>query len=108
MIDSIPEKLLIKAQNLQCIGSHELAWEYNTVPEVLQFLNDNNYVILGGDVYKVDECGQIFSTGDNWYFINNCITTDVSESNRTAMEYIEYYHKKNGAFFYYSMVCVQV
>jgi hypothetical protein len=54
MINLLPGNLIRNALNLQCIGIRELAWQYDFVFEVLKVLSDNNKIILGGDVYKID------------------------------------------------------
>jgi len=98
--------MIRNAQDLSCIGIHELAWDYNLILEVMETLKDSNYIVLGGDVYRIDDKdGQISSTGDSWYFNKSSSENDVFISNKKAKDYIVSYHNKNGRYFCYSLVC---
>jgi hypothetical protein len=93
-----PKKLMEKVINLEKLGVVEIAWQKETAVEVIDFLCDNNYVILGGDVYQYDiESNDINPTVDGWY-TNQKDSTDwfqfVKESKIKAIDYINTYYKK--------------
>ena len=105
IIDLFSERQIENSIDLQCIGVYEFAWRYIFAVEIIKVLNDNNYIILGGDVYRIDDKNRrIFSTEDGWYF-NKTNKNDVIESCGKAITYIENYYCKNGDHFCYSFVC---
>jgi hypothetical protein len=59
-----PHNLLNKGLSLEGMGISELAWEKEDVLRVIEFLTDNTYAILGGDVYR-KEGKEFISTYDN-------------------------------------------
>jgi len=112
-MNNVPSDILARAAlDLRCIGIRELAWKYDLVLEVIYELNTYDYLILGGDVYRIDtNTGHISSTGDNWYYSKNCHGSDVLESVNKARDYITNYHARNGEDFCYSVIyekCKQV
>ena len=105
MIDILPEKIVEKAYNLRSFGIVEFAWRYDSILEVINILRDNNYIILGGDVHKIEEGGKIIPCiGDTWYHNRASSPSDVNESYKKAVDYINMYHKRNGDGFCYSVV----
>ena len=65
--DNFPKELIDTSKSLENIGVLELAWNKENSIKVIDFLNKNDYLILGGDVYKlIDE--NLNSTYDSWYF----------------------------------------
>jgi hypothetical protein len=106
VINTLPENLIREARDLRHIGIAEFAWEYDFILDVMRILNENDYVILGGDVYKIDEESEIISsTGDNWYFNKSHSEHDVIEGYKEAKEYVSNYEHRNGNCFCYSIVC---
>jgi hypothetical protein len=106
MINLLSEKLIQNAHNLKSIGVFELAWKYDYILNVINILYDNKYIILGGDVYKIDEINeQILSVGDSWYYNKAFGEDDIIYSYRKAIEYISKYHNRNGDNYYYSVLC---
>jgi hypothetical protein len=105
MISLLSERLVMNALDLRCIDINENAWKYNCILEVLNVLFHNNYIVLGGDVYKIDKQGrEITATGDSWYFNKTSGNSDVIDSFRKASDYIKKYHDRNGESFCYSVV----
>lgn len=105
MTNILPDRLIKNTLDLECIGIHEFAWEYKFALNAIKFLSDNNYIILGGDVYRInDQSGKISSTGDSWYFNKASDQSDVIESYKRARDYIEKYRNRNGEYFCYSIV----
>ena len=102
-MDIFSENLIKNAQDLNCIGINELSWKYTYVIEAIRSLELNNFIILGGDVYKID-CNEIITpTVDSWYFNRSNNKDDVIESCKKAIDYIRRYHNKNGENFYYAL-----
>ena len=81
------------------IGVYEIAWKYSDVIKVLVLAKEKKMVILGGDVYGINN-NEITTTYDSWYFSGN----DFVKSFEKAKDYIDNYHKKNGDNFIYSLV----
>lgn len=100
-----PENLLRNALNLNSIGISDLAWRDEFIFNSLDFLKSKDYMILGGDVYQIDEeTGVIIPTGDNWYYNKNYNKSDVPASYQKAHEYINNYKKRNGSKYFYSLI----
>ena len=86
------EELILNALDLRSVGINEFAWRYENVLEVIESLCDNNCIILGGDVYKIeDKDSFVSSTGDSWYYNKGDSENDGVESCKKATEYIENY-----------------
>ena len=81
------------------IGVYEIAWKYSDVIKVLVLTKEKKMVILGGDLYGINN-NEITTTYDSWYFSGN----DFVKSFEKAKDYIDNYHKKNGDNFIYSLV----
>jgi len=104
-MDIFPDEVIKNAIDLRCIGIHEFAWRYDYALMAVYALNENNHIILGGDVYNLaDKDGFLSSTRDSWYFNKNSIGNNVAESNEKALDYINKYHNRNGDYFCYSIV----
>ena len=86
------DKFYDKGYMLSALGFNEIAFNYDTTLQIIQWCQNNNYVILGGDVYKYDR-DKIVPTSDSWYYETN----DSLDSSKEAIKYIEYYnrHHKN-------------
>ena len=105
IMNILPKKLIINAYDLQIIGIKEFAWKYDFIFEVINILCENNCIILGGDVYEINnENGQISSTGDSWYFNKTYNKNDVVESCKKAIDYIKKHYNINGENFCYTLV----
>lgn len=92
--------------SLSSLGISDPAFAYADMKNILQELSTDNYVILGGDVYRCQN-GQPEITGDSWYYEHNHLLltkNDVSNSIAAALSYIENYHKLNGAEYLYSLI----
>ena len=91
---------------LEALGIDELAWRFEDVHHVIDYLVDNGYAILGGDVYSLLG-NEINSTYDGWYLDRDVIVTwnnYMVQSKVFAHEYINSYHTKNGEHYCYSLV----
>ncbi len=106
--DNFPKELTNLAQSLENIGISGMAWNLENPIKVINFLNENNYLILGGDVYKMID-GELNSTYDSWYFDKDKSKSSqelLHESRNRAIEYIKKYHEMNGQDYYYSIVFI--
>ena len=92
--------------SLGSLGTSDPAFTYADMKNIFTKLAADNYVVLGGDVYRYRN-GQPEITGDSWYYKHNhqlLTTNDVSPSIAMALSYIERYHKLNGAEYVYSVI----
>ena len=64
--DNFPKELIDTSKSLENIGVLELAWNKENSIKVIDFLNKNDYLILGGDVYKLID--------ENTYMVNGNIS----------------------------------
>ncbi|MBT9830305.1 Imm40 family immunity protein [Clostridium baratii] len=107
--DNFPKELIDTSKSLENIGVLELAWNKENSIKVIDFLNKNDYLILGGDVYKlIDE--NLNSTYDSWYFNKDKFSSNremINASMKTAKEYINKYSEMNGQEYYYSIVFIK-
>lgn len=103
---NLPEDLICLAKPLKHLGISEMAWDWENAIKVIKFLNNNNYAILGGDVYK-QVGGDLDSTYDSWYFNREEVKSNqefLQESMKRAITYISQYYEGNGKDYYYSIV----
>ena len=101
----LPVRLLNSAHDLTNIGVREFAWEFSVALEVLRVAVLCGYLILGGDVYRLNRTtGLASSTGDSWYADQNTLSVGVIESAGVAERYIRMYHDRNGDGFIFSFV----
>ncbi|WP_404447374.1 immunity 40 family protein [Sutcliffiella horikoshii] len=94
------------AISLKDLGINELAWKWEDVHIVIDYLVENKYAILGGDVYLLQGDEKIV-TYDSWYLDRDTGTSwldYVIKSKETADEYINSYHMKNGDNYCYSII----
>lgn len=85
------------------ISSHEFAWKLKEINDVLQWLRENNQIVLGGDIIDVHKN----YTYDNWFYNYNSLVShseNVNISIDTALNYTEKYLKKNGDNYYVVLV----
>jgi len=81
----------------------EYAWKCTDVLEVIKFLSDNTYAILGCDVLN----DNLSYTYDNWsYTYDKSLTLEknIEESVLKIIEYIDWYSTNFGDNYYYIIV----
>ena len=81
----------------------ELAWQPEMIQPVLQLVNDNNWIILGGDVLTKSQR----HTYDNWYFEVNTqcsLKYNVKASIDQCAQYVSEYIKAHGNDFLFVFV----
>lgn len=101
-----PFSVIDSAISLEELGIKELAWKWKDIHNVITFLVNNEYAILGGDVYLLENDEKII-TYDNWYIDKETGTSwfdYVIKSQKKAIDYIDNYHIKNGDSYCYSIV----
>ena len=100
----IPDEIYKTGISLEPMGSFGFAWKYKDIFEVLEYLKNNNYGILGGAVCEFD--GEtIFFNYDNWYLEQENMTWKeyVDASYEVTKNYIERYYEKNGDNYCYDI-----
>jgi hypothetical protein len=107
---NFPEQLIRTGISLDHLGIIEIAWDKNDAIAAISFLCNSGYIILGGDVYVMDN-GCLQYTYDNWFFepralkdhqnIHNYL---IQKSKDKAIHYVNQYYKMNGDKFYYTVV----
>ncbi|BAP61014.1 hypothetical protein MMKA1_08970 [Methanococcus maripaludis KA1] len=103
---NFPENLLQNGVDLKKIGIYNFAWGFADVITTIEFLTDQGFIILGGDVFSLDG-ENIESIGDGWYFENKYDKekTAITESKKKAISYIKKYKTRNlGETYLYSIV----
>ncbi len=101
----LPENFLTNSYSLDNLHINNVAWAYKDTLDVVEYLAEHNYVILGGDVYRFNG-NSLESTYDSWYIQD----TDLADKNavliakKKSTEYITMYHNRNGSEFAYSLV----
>ena len=78
-------------------NNKDIGWKYEHVLNVINYLCDKGYAILGGDVYKIDNDGIEFK-GDNWHIDKISKDSDkayVEKSRKKAIDYVTIYHNRN-------------
>lgn len=105
----LPKKIVDSSFSLRELGINNVAWDYKHIFEVIEYLTQQNYVILGGDVYRIKE-DTIEITSDSWYTDDTSsyeeASIEVAQARTT--EYINKYHLRNGNQYLYSLVCRKV
>jgi len=88
-------------------GSLDVAWAPGDIFPVINWLRNQNVLILGGDVIRRRE-NLIDYCGDNWYFESSQATEKLDEQVDAAADkaesYIRNYVAKNGPSFLFSLV----
>ena len=85
------------------ISNHEIAWHLKDANAVLNWLNNNNKILLGGDIIDLNKN----YTYDNWYYnYDNSLSfvDNVNNSIDKARSYISDYINKNGDCYYVVLV----
>ena len=93
------EFIINRAIDLSIIGVNELAWNYSDSLEILDNLLEQNIIIYGGDVLKIDG-DRIAYTYDNWYYEGD----NYIKSYDKAKDYIINYCIDNGYNHYFVIV----
>jgi len=104
-IKGIPDEIYENGISLEPVGVFGFAWKYKDIFEVLDYLKNNSYGVLGGDVYKFHG-ERLFSTYDNWSLEPQGIpwAEYVNASYEMTKNYIERYYEKNGDNYCYDIV----
>lgn len=102
----LPNNFIKKAYSLDIIGHFGYAWNKKNVLNVVDYLTQNDYIILGGDVYKIN--GKIIlTTCDSWYYnIDNRISCvdNINFSKNAAINYINDFYCECGDEYCFSLV----
>jgi len=93
-IDFLPDELKDCAYNLSEFGIKSYAWAREDVLKVIDFLETNypDKIILGGDLYVLQENKKLKRTYDNWFYepdLKNQQRNSSRESRVRAREYLE-------------------
>jgi len=99
IVDYVDDNIQKKGINLNSLGFNEYAWRFSEAEKILEIATINEWLILGGDVYLIDE-NKVSITYDYWYYNFD----DYKESIKKAKEYIEWHHNKLGDKYAYSFV----
>lgn len=91
-----PKFLMENAVDLKEVGVYNFAWKSKEAVEAIEFLADNGFIILGGDVFSLNN-EDIESTGDSWYFENKNEREKaaINKSKEKAVSYIKKYTNRN-------------
>ncbi len=91
IINIISNKKINKFYNLQELGVFDYAFPYCEAIEIIRYLKDEFYYILGGDVFKING-GKFSYADDSWYCERKKGETASEYLNRcykTALEFIQ-------------------
>lgn len=102
----LPKNVYNNAVSLKKLGINGQAWIWSDALKVINYLCDNNIIILGGDVYKVSN-NILKTTCDNWFYNINIMESNEFNSKKSrevAISYINTYHDKYDPSCYYSIV----
>lgn len=102
----IPDNLFNKSKSLTSLGVYSVCWSYADAIEVINFLYENNFAILGGDVISFSE-NKFKYTYDNWSVDRKKLETDkmyLERSKNESLNYIEDYIYQKGTDFYFVVV----
>ena len=99
-INILPQELLDRGIFLRDkIGVYEIGWKFDDVIKVLDIIKEKETVVLGGDVYELND-DEIIITYDSWSFSGS----NFIKSFEKASKYINNYYKNNGDDFIYTLV----
>jgi hypothetical protein len=97
----LPERLKGNAILLyESMGVHDIAWDSESIFEVMDFLYTSSTMILGGDVLAKRNNDYDFN-GDNWSEDG----FDVERGYIAARKFVEDYVAKFGKDFIFTLVC---
>lgn len=93
---NFPKFLLELAVDLKERGIYNFAWKSKEAITAIEFLASNEFIILGGDVFSLDN-ELIESTGDSWYFESKNVKEKdaINKSKEQAISYIRQYTNRN-------------
>jgi len=109
--EMIPDELNAKGVFLRDTGvsqwvySDEYAWKYSAAMEVIDFLDRNGYVVLGGHVLGSD----LRYEGSQWdyrYQEHQPMSSNIHESARQAYGYLEWFFRNLGDDYHYTITAV--
>jgi hypothetical protein len=107
-IENLPTDLKDRAiWLLEKVGVKEYGWDRNDALLVLEYLLNNNRIILGGDVLEIVN-GKLMHVGDNWYYNNDDAKTkeeNVTASYLKSNNYIIHYQTHNKGEYVFVLVC---
>ena len=89
--------------DLRDLGIDAYAYDYSVIPDLLDNLQANNQIILGGDVFCYKNA-QLTHTYDNCYYEKQDPTIDSYNSIFQTEKYISNYVKNHGEHYYFSIV----
>ena len=102
--EDLPDNLRQSAYPLiEELGTNEFAWAYEDVKQVVSYLADHHYAILGGDVLEKRQ-GRFEYTYDNWsHNRGERVEWDdyVVQCREKTQAYIDWYRGAFGDGYYY-------
>jgi hypothetical protein len=108
-IEEVPEDFKKKGIWLEeQLGTKQWAWHSGEAIKLVEYLTNHDFVILGGDVLEIKNCGLEYETS-GWYYNPQKIknwSENVKESKYKAMKYIEFFHAKNGDGYLYTISAI--
>ena len=102
----IPEELIELAIDLKYLHIYNIAWKFPEILQVIDLFTNNSKIILGGDVFKINEKLEIEFTYDSWYYnrIEGISDSELlKQSREKAIDYIKKYVQRNNDIFYFSL-----
>ena len=111
MINKIqfPSSMIDSSISLRELGIKELAWKWKDIKQVIDFLVEKKYAILGGDVYLLNN-DQKIQTYDSWYIDRETGISwldYVKKGKNVTVDYINQYYVSNGDSYCYSIICAK-
>jgi hypothetical protein len=100
------DRFMDSSISLESLGIKQRAWKWENISNILNYLEEQNCAILGGDVYKLHN-GIKERTYDNWYIDKDHTISwgeYIKKSIHKTFEYIEKYYLNNGDEYCYSLV----
>lgn len=98
-----PKNILEYSISLKMLGIKEAAFDQEHIFDVINWCKTNKHIILGGDVYKMNDLS-VEPLDDSWYFEPNNSAIDYDVSCKKAAEYIRKYISLNKGTFAFSLV----
>jgi hypothetical protein len=103
----LPPELMARGIYLEkYVGCHEYAWKFDDAKNVLVYLINQGYFILGGDVYRVQR-DKISIDANSWYYVGeNQKSKDenIKASYEKAIEFLDRFHELFGGDYLYTIV----
>ena len=98
--------MIERSISLKELSVENLAWKKEDALLVIQHLMEQEKIILGGDVYKIEN-KKIAHTCDSWFYqvnLQKTLKINVQESACIAAKFINNYFTRNGDFYCYAIV----